>query len=67
MRNSQKNYQHSRAALIVLPKVLPSLISDPDTEKSGRVMEALLRMKKIDIDQLQQAYAGSQKQYATSR
>ena len=50
----------------VVPKVLPALISDPDTEKSGRVMEALLKMKKIDIDQLKHAYAGKS-EYATTR
>jgi predicted 3-demethylubiquinone-9 3-methyltransferase (glyoxalase superfamily) len=34
------------------------MISDPDSEKSGRVMEAMLQMKKIDIDALERAYAG---------
>jgi predicted 3-demethylubiquinone-9 3-methyltransferase (glyoxalase superfamily) len=42
----------------IVPRVLPGLISDPDPKKSGRVMEAMLRMKKIDIDQLKRAYAG---------
>jgi predicted 3-demethylubiquinone-9 3-methyltransferase (glyoxalase superfamily) len=34
------------------------MISDPDAEKSGRAMEAMLRMKKLDIDELKRAYAG---------
>jgi predicted 3-demethylubiquinone-9 3-methyltransferase (glyoxalase superfamily) len=42
----------------VVPKVLVELISDSDPEKSGRVMEAMLQMKKIDIDGLKRAYAG---------
>ena len=42
----------------VVPSVLPEMISDSDPEKSGRVMEAMLRMKKIDIGALKRAYAG---------
>ena len=42
----------------VVPKVLPDLIKDPDSAKSQRAMEAVLRMKKFDIAQLQRAYAG---------
>lgn len=42
----------------VVPTVLGELLSDPDKEKSGRVMEAMLRMKKLDIAELQQAYEG---------
>jgi predicted 3-demethylubiquinone-9 3-methyltransferase (glyoxalase superfamily) len=42
----------------VVPRVLVEMISDPDPEKSGRVMEAMMRMKKIDIDELKRAYAG---------
>jgi predicted 3-demethylubiquinone-9 3-methyltransferase (glyoxalase superfamily) len=41
----------------VVPRVLVEMIGDPDAAKSGRVMEAMLRMKKIDIDQLRKAYA----------
>jgi predicted 3-demethylubiquinone-9 3-methyltransferase (glyoxalase superfamily) len=40
----------------VVPVVLPKLMSDPDPERSGRVMEALLRMKKIDIEELENAF-----------
>jgi predicted 3-demethylubiquinone-9 3-methyltransferase (glyoxalase superfamily) len=42
----------------VVPTVLPQLISDPDPARSGRVMEAMLQMKKIDIDKLKRAAAG---------
>jgi predicted 3-demethylubiquinone-9 3-methyltransferase (glyoxalase superfamily) len=35
-----------------------SLISDPDPEKSRRVMQAMLKMGKIDIAALQAAHAG---------
>jgi predicted 3-demethylubiquinone-9 3-methyltransferase (glyoxalase superfamily) len=42
----------------VVPRALVEMISDPDSEKSGRVMEAMLQMKKIDIDALKRAYAG---------
>ena len=43
----------------VVPIVLPMMISDPDSEKSQRTMAALLKMKKLDIAELQRAYAGS--------
>lgn len=39
----------------VNPKVLGELLSDPDKEKSGRVMQAMLKMKKIVIKDLEQA------------
>jgi predicted 3-demethylubiquinone-9 3-methyltransferase (glyoxalase superfamily) len=42
----------------VVPRVLVEMISDPDTEKSGRAMKAMLQMKKIDIAALKRAYAG---------
>jgi len=32
------------------------MLSDPDPERSKRVMEAMLKMKKIDIGRLKQAY-----------
>jgi predicted 3-demethylubiquinone-9 3-methyltransferase (glyoxalase superfamily) len=38
------------------PTVLGKMLSDPDPKKSKRVMEAMLRMKKIDIKRLQEAY-----------
>jgi predicted 3-demethylubiquinone-9 3-methyltransferase (glyoxalase superfamily) len=42
----------------IVPGALPELLADPDPEKSKRVMEAMLKMKKIDIKALQEAYAG---------
>jgi predicted 3-demethylubiquinone-9 3-methyltransferase (glyoxalase superfamily) len=41
----------------VVPRVLSELIKDPDPAKSGRVMEALLKMKKVDLAGLKRAYA----------
>jgi predicted 3-demethylubiquinone-9 3-methyltransferase (glyoxalase superfamily) len=40
------------------PAILGKMLSDPDPQKSKRVMEAMLKMKKIDIGRLQQAYDG---------
>lgn len=42
----------------IVPSVLAQLLGDPDTAKSQRVMTALLQMKKLDIAELQKAYAG---------
>lgn len=42
----------------IVPTVLVSMMLDEDTEKSGRVMQAMLPMKKLDIAALQKAYAG---------
>ena len=42
----------------IVPVVLFELMSDPDREKSRRVMEAMLQMTKIDIAKLRQAYEG---------
>lgn len=33
-------------------------MNDPDPEKSKRVMQAMLQMKKIDIADLKKAYEG---------
>ena len=41
----------------VIPSVLIEMIQDADVEKSQRVMQAMLQMKKIDIDALRRAYA----------
>jgi predicted 3-demethylubiquinone-9 3-methyltransferase (glyoxalase superfamily) len=40
----------------VNPRILGEMLSDPDPKKSKRVMEAMLKMKKIDIARLEQAY-----------
>ncbi|HEX5468467.1 MAG TPA: VOC family protein [Gaiellaceae bacterium] len=43
----------------VVPAVLPRLIGDPDREKATRVTEAMLRMGKLKIAELEKAHAGS--------
>jgi len=40
----------------IVPTALGKLMSDPDPAKSKRVMAAMLQMKKIEIDKLQQAH-----------
>lgn len=40
----------------VIPTVLGQMLNDPDPAKAKRAMEAMLRMKKIDIAALQKAY-----------
>ena len=42
----------------IIPTVLSELLGDPDREKAGRAMQAMLQMKKIDIQGLKQAYDG---------
>ena len=42
----------------IVPVVLMELISDPDPERSRRVMEAMLQMTKLDIARLTRAYEG---------
>lgn len=41
----------------IVPTIVPKLLSDPDSHKSQRVMQAVLQMKKIDIATLEQVYA----------
>jgi len=41
----------------IIPAALPTLLSDPDPEKSQRVMQAMLQMKKIEVDVLERAAA----------
>jgi len=40
----------------IVPTALGELMGDKDPEKAGRVMQAMLKMVKIDIAGLQQAY-----------
>jgi predicted 3-demethylubiquinone-9 3-methyltransferase (glyoxalase superfamily) len=42
----------------IVPKALRRLIADPDPAKSQRVMKAMMRMTKIEIADLERAYAG---------
>jgi predicted 3-demethylubiquinone-9 3-methyltransferase (glyoxalase superfamily) len=41
----------------IIPTALPELLADPDPEKAQRVMEAMLGMKKIEIEGLERAAA----------
>ena len=40
----------------IVPTVLGEMMQDKDAEKSERVMKAMLKMNKIDIDGLKKAY-----------
>lgn len=42
----------------IVPDILEKLMSDPDKQKADRVMQAMLKMKKLDIAKLQEAYNG---------
>ena len=42
----------------IVPTAMGELLGDPDPQKSARVMQAMLRMKKIDIAGLQLAHEG---------
>jgi predicted 3-demethylubiquinone-9 3-methyltransferase (glyoxalase superfamily) len=43
----------------VIPKRLPELLEDPDRAKAQRVMEAMLKMGKIEVDELERAAAAA--------
>lgn len=45
----------------VVPTILPKLLEDSDKERSGRVMNAMIKMKKLDIAKLRDAYEGKAK------
>lgn len=42
----------------IVPSVLGEMLGDKDPEKAGRVMQAMLKMRKIIIADLQKAYEG---------
>lgn len=42
----------------VVPAMLPKMLTDHDPAKGERVMEALMQMKKIDLNALKHAFAG---------
>lgn len=44
----------------VIPTRLGELMGDKDPQKAGRVVHAMLKMTKIDIKELERAYAGTQ-------
>ena len=43
----------------IVPKVLVELLADSDQEKAQRVMAAMLKMRKIEIDELERAAAAA--------
>lgn len=42
----------------IIPKLLNKLMQSKDAEKSKRAVQAMMRMKKLDIDALKRAYDG---------
>lgn len=42
----------------IVPRALVRLLTDPDPIKASRVMQAMLPMQKLDIRELERAYAG---------
>ncbi len=42
----------------IIPSILGKLLGDQDPAKAGRVLQAMLKMQKIDIATLQAAYNG---------
>jgi predicted 3-demethylubiquinone-9 3-methyltransferase (glyoxalase superfamily) len=43
----------------IVPPLLGELLSDPDPEKAGRTMQAMMGMSKLDMSALQAAHDGS--------
>jgi len=43
----------------IVPRAMLQMIASPDAAKSGRVMNALLKMKKLDVAALQKAFDGA--------
>jgi len=43
----------------IVPAMFGEMLNDPDAAKSQRVMQAMLKMVKLDLKQLQDAYAGN--------
>lgn len=42
----------------IVPKALPKLMADPDKAKAKRVMDAMMRMVKIDVAKIEAAWRG---------
>ena len=43
----------------IVPTAMFEMMSSPDKEKSGRTMQAMLQMKKLDLPALRRAYEGN--------
>ena len=46
----------------IVPSIVPELLKDHESAASQRAMEALLRMKKIDLEELESAYEGASRE-----
>jgi predicted 3-demethylubiquinone-9 3-methyltransferase (glyoxalase superfamily) len=44
----------------IIPKALGELLGDKDPQKSQRVMKAMMKMIKIDVEELKRAYEGKE-------
>jgi predicted 3-demethylubiquinone-9 3-methyltransferase (glyoxalase superfamily) len=44
----------------VVPSIMPDLVGDPNSEGSQRAMAAMMKMKKLDIAELERAYNGEE-------
>jgi predicted 3-demethylubiquinone-9 3-methyltransferase (glyoxalase superfamily) len=42
----------------IVPRVLGEMLGDPDPEKAGRAMQAMLGMSRLDIAELRRAFEG---------
>lgn len=42
----------------VAPAAIPKMMTDPDPEKSDRVMNVFMKLKKLDLATIERAYAG---------
>ena len=42
----------------IIPTALGELLGDPDPKKVGRVMQAMLKMQKIDVATMREAFEG---------
>ena len=40
----------------VVPSILPRMLTGPDPAGSARVLQSIMRMKKLDIEELKKAY-----------
>ena len=40
----------------VVPSILPRMLTGPDPAGSARVLQSIMRMKKLDIEELKRAY-----------
>ena len=43
----------------IVPRALPRMLADDDAQRAARVMRVMMKMTKIEIAELERAYAGS--------